>query len=514
MENNLDDANRQAAKEGHKEQEEQELRLSAERYKAIFEQSPMGIAITDSITRQMFKANAKFCEICGRTIDEMNTIDWAAITHPDDLQEDLARTQEMRERKTDGFQMNKRFIKPDGSNVWISMTIAPIRFEGEKPCHLCMIEDITEKKERDRRIEFLSYHDMLTGLYNRAFFEETIERYDNEKYFPLTIMTGDVNGLKLINDTLGHAEGDKVLVEIARLMEACIRKTDILSRVGGDEFSILMPGTTPEEARMILDCIYDSCRRYRNTEKKDLEFLSISLGYATKTMGTEPFENIEKIAEDHMYKRKLLEHKRFYSTLISSMKTTLFEKSNETREHTERLASMSRKIGILLHLSEEQLTNLVLLSRLHDIGKISIDDEILTKPASLTDKEWLEMRKHPDIGYRIAMASPELEPIAEYILSHHERWDGKGYPQGLKGEEIPLPARIISVIDAYDAMTENRPYRKAFPVQYALDEIMMNAGTQFDPMIATLFVNMMNSKNEGYHISRNHMSGNYRNENG
>ncbi len=494
MGNNMDDANRLTIIDEQKRKNEDELRLSEALYKAMFEQSPMGIAITDSVTRHVFDANLKFCEICERTVDELNTIDWAAITHPSDLQEDLERMQEMRERKADGYQMNKRFIRPDGSTVWISMTIAPIRVNGAEPYHLCMIENITEKKEKERRIEFLSYHDMLTGLYNRAYFEEAVDHFDQEKYFPLTIMTGDINGLKLINDTLGHAEGDKVLIEMSKLIAKCIRPKDILARIGGDEFSILMPRTGQEEAQDILDCIYENCRNHRISSARDLEFLSISLGYATKTMETEPFDNIEKIAEDHMYKRKLLEHKNYYSSLISSMKTTLFEKSNETAEHAERLASMSKKIGILLNLSEEQLNNLVLLSKLHDIGKISIDDQILTKPASLTDREWLEMRKHPDIGYRIAMASPELEPIAEWILCHHERWDGNGYPQGLKGEEIPLPSRILSVIDAFDAMTENRPYRKAFPVQYALEEVAKNAGTQFDPVIAKMFVSMMDNK--------------------
>ena len=134
------------------------------------------------------------------------------------------------------------------------------------------------------------------------------------------------------------------------------------------------------------------------------------------------------------------------------------------------------------------MVELELLSMLHDIGKIGVDDSILTKFDTLTDAEWREMKKHPEIGYRIAMAAPELKHIAEYILCHHERWDGKGYPQGLTGEEIPVLSRIIAVVDSYDAMTHDRAYRKAISAEDAKTEILNNAGTQFDPKIAKVFV--------------------------
>jgi HD-GYP domain-containing protein (c-di-GMP phosphodiesterase class II) len=128
---------------------------------------------------------------------------------------------------------------------------------------------------------------------------------------------------------------------------------------------------------------------------------------------------------------------------------------------------------------------------LHDIGKIGIDNSILNKPGKLSKNEWEIMKKHSEIGYRIAMSSPELEPIAEYILAHHERWDGNGYPQGLKGEEIPLLSRILAVVDSYDAMTEDRVYRKAMTHQAAIEEIKKNAGTQFDPNIAQIFIDSL-----------------------
>ena len=174
--------------------------------------------------------------------------------------------------------------------------------------------------------------------------------------------------------------------------------------------------------------------------------------------------------------------------MIASIRASLIEKNGETEEHCQRLIEMSKKIGEILNVTQKQLDELELLATLHDIGKIGIDDGILNKPGALTDEEWYEMKKHPEIGHRIAMSSPELAPIAEYILCHHERWDGNGYPQKLSGEEIPLLSRIISVADAYDAMTSDRPYRKRMEKKEAVMEIKRNMGTQFDPKIAEIFI--------------------------
>ena len=197
------------------------------------------------------------------------------------------------------------------------------------------------------------------------------------------------------------------------------------------------------------------------------------------------------IAEEYMYQRKLLEHTSSHSAIISSMKTTMNEKSQETEEHAERLAILTKAVATEMNLPQSDQDRLELLSTLHDIGKIVISDQILTKPGKLTDEEWVEMRRHPEIGYRIARAIPELMPVAEGILCHHERWDGNGYPQGLSKEMIPLPARILSIADAYDAMTQDRPYSKAISHEAAVEEVKRNAGTQFDPYIVNVFIEVL-----------------------
>jgi HD-GYP domain-containing protein (c-di-GMP phosphodiesterase class II) len=171
--------------------------------------------------------------------------------------------------------------------------------------------------------------------------------------------------------------------------------------------------------------------------------------------------------------------------------TLLFEKSQETEEHAERMAVISRSIGAKMNLPKKSLHDLFLLSILHDIGKIGISERILNKPGKLTKEEWMIMQKHSEIGYGLAKAYPEFAHIAEYILCHHERWDGKGYPLGLKGEQIPLASRIIAVADAYDAMISDRVYRKAMKKEEAVEEIKKNAGTQFDPEIVKIFLELI-----------------------
>ncbi|HAS74005.1 MAG TPA: hypothetical protein DCS67_07665 [Clostridiales bacterium UBA8960] len=196
-----------------------------------------------------------------------------------------------------------------------------------------------------------------------------------------------------------------------------------------------------------------------------------------------------------MNQSKLLEKNSSHSAILASIKATMFEKSHETEEHAERIAQLSRKVGLKLNLSQIELDHIELLATLHDIGKVGIAEHILNKAGPLDDAEWNEMKKHPEIGYRIAMSSPNLAPIAEYILHHHERWDGNGYPQKLRGTDVPLLSRILSVVDSYDAMTEDRIYRKAMTHDAAIEEIQKCAGTQFDPQIAKIFMQMFEKGN-------------------
>jgi len=377
---------------------------------------------------------------------------------------------------------------PGGKKVVLETLKTPYHdYEGNIIGLIGISRDITERKHREEKIQYISYHDTMTGIYNRTYFDEIVISLDHPEQLPLSVIVGDVNGMKLINDAFGHAKGDMLLRVIANILEQCVRKGDIVARTGGDEFSILMPNADEKAVKGVVDRIRAMCEEKRREEHNDI-YIDIALGYATKS---EPSDSLDKamiLAEDLMYRRKLLVQKSLRSDYLSYIKTTMFEKSNETEEHAERLAKLSKKLGEAMGLSENELDELELVAMLHDVGKISIDKNILTKEGRLSDAEWREIKKHPEVGYRIANSTSELSHIAEYILCHHEHWDGSGYPLGLSGTDIPLISRMITVVDAYDAMTQDRAYRKALPADVAVDEIMRNKGTQFDPDIADVFV--------------------------
>lgn len=375
----------------------------------------------------------------------------------------------------------------DAAAVEISLSYIP-----GSDTFCAFVRDITERKRRDDHIRFLSYHDVLTGLYNRAFFEKECQRLEKQCIFPVTVVMGDINGLKLTNDVFGHRQGDKLLGAIAGIFRRNLRSQDIASRIGGDEFCLLLPYTGPEKAKSLCEKIQSDCgREVIHFDDGSTMFPSISVGYATRWSAEDSFDDTFKLAEDAMYKQKLLEHKSMHSSLIASIRTTMYEKSRETREHADRLANMACRLGRQLGLDDSQISDLELLCALHDLGKIGVPEQILDKPGPLTDLEWIQMRRHPEIGYRIAQASPELSGVADGILCHHERWDGNGYPQGLLGTNIPLLARILSVVDSYDAMTSRRVYHEPVSYAQALAEIEACAGSQFDPQIAHLFLKIM-----------------------
>ncbi|MGM0500516.1 MAG: HD domain-containing phosphohydrolase [Bacillota bacterium] len=363
-------------------------------------------------------------------------------------------------------------------------------FSGEKIRLLKIFTDVItsafSKFIDEKRIIKLNYHDSLTGLYNRRFFEKELDRLDTKRQLPLSIIMADINGLKIINDSLGHKKGDQLLIKSAETLKKVLREEDILARQGGDEFAILLPQTGKKEAEKIIKRIKIISRK---TNTDDLT-VSMALGTATKTDANHDKYDILKKADNNMYQNKLSESKSTKSKIVKSLLNTLEVKSNETKEHALRMTKLSFDFGEKLGLSNSELNRLSLLSTLHDIGKTTIAEEILKKPGKLTKEEWEIIKRHPERGYRIANSSEEFALIAEEIYTHHEKWDGSGYPRQLAGKDIPYLARIISIIDAFDVMTNGRPYKKALSREESLAEIKRCAGQQFDPELAVLFIEM------------------------
>lgn len=339
------------------------------------------------------------------------------------------------------------------------------------------------------RLEYLSCHDDLTQLFNRGYLEKQINLLDNSDLLPITIIIADINGLKLVNDTYGYSMGDRLLVTVARGLRKACRSDDIITRWGGDEFVIFLPSTSKKQSQKI-------CNRIQEEFKEIMVEgipVQLALGSATKMKEEEDILRVLKEAEDLMNKQKLTEVCSTRGKIISTLLKTLGEKSYETEEHAWRMQKMAIDVGDKIGLPPSELDRLSLLLTLHDMGKITIPQEILTKPGRLSEEEWEIIKKHPETGARIATSTEEFSHVAEEILSHHERWDGKGYPQGLKEQEIPLLARLASIVDAYDVMTHYRSYKEAMGQEEAIEELRSCAGTQFDPQLVDVFIKVITS---------------------
>lgn len=349
---------------------------------------------------------------------------------------------------------------------------------------LAVVRDITDMHKNQTHIKYLSYHDQLTGLYNRRFFEEELKRLDTKENFPLCIIMADVNGLKLINDSFGHKTGDELLVKVSGVLKEACTQSQIISRIGGDEFVILAPNMDDRDAEKLVRFIEDLCTK----EKVAAMTLSISFGWAAKDDISEDIDMIFNKAEDYMYKKKLFKRPSMRGKTINAIISTLHEKNEREAKHSKRVSVYCKVFAKVLNLSPNSVKEIQTMGLLHDIGKIAIDERLLNKPGKLTEEERAKIQKHPEIGYRILSAVNDMGDMGEKILAHHERWDGKGYPRGLKEEEIPIESRIIAIVDAFDAMTSERSYRKALSEEFALFELLKNAGTQFDPALVQVFV--------------------------
>jgi diguanylate cyclase (GGDEF)-like protein/PAS domain S-box-containing protein len=601
-------------------------------YRHVFSNAPIGIAIVEDkqfVTQSRYSnmnMNPMFERILGRTNQELAKISWLDITYPEDLQMDLEQFAQFKAGKIDGYVLEKRFIRPDGSTIWTNMIISHLSGSPDRrDIHLCLLEDIsarkeieyalresersksvlianlpgmayrcrydeawtmlfvsdgcmtltgyspdslinnrdisfnelilpqsrdilcdewrrvlnqrevfrfeyeiltksgerkwvletgqgvfgdegnvqvlegiivdiTEQRKSQEQITYLQEHDLLTGLINSNHFDKVKNGIDVSDNWPLSLVIIDINGVRMINDAYGHAEGNNLIAVVAKLIQSCCRKDDILARTGGDEFSLLMPRTSSVDANRIAETINDSIDRYNRTITNAHYQVSLCMGQSTKESAGQSFDEVTQMAEYQLKNRKLLNQRSSHNAIVASIMATLYVKSQESEAHCLRLAKLTRMVANELGSSQGVLDDIELFAMLHDIGKIGVDGSILNKAGSLTEEEWAQMKLHSEIGYRIATSTPALEHIAAYILHHHERWDGSGYPSGLKGAEIPLPSRILAVTDAYDAMTETRVYRKALQPSFALEEIENHAGSQFDPDIALLFVRLMRER--------------------
>jgi diguanylate cyclase (GGDEF)-like protein len=388
----------------------------------------------------------------------------------------------------------------DGKNIEVEFVSNAYSVNHHKVIQ-CNIRDITERKKTENalraseeRFKKMSFHDSMTGLYNKTYFAEIMARLDRDmsRSCPLSMMVIDIDGLKLVNDMFGHKAGDGLVIAAAEIISMPFRRIDIIARLGGDEFCVILPNTDYNAALAKKNEIARLACAYRNDNPS--VHLNMSIGLATSLDNEK--ENIYAIyqrADDEMYTFKHIHSANPKNKIIDMLLTALAERDFIIQGHAERLSKMSEMLADRMHFSDDMKNNLILLANVHDLGKVSIPDKILFKPDSLTVEEREKMKEHSQIGYNIVSRSKELFHIADLVLHHHEFWNGKGYPGRLQGEQIPVECRLFSIMDAYDAMTNVRPYRKGLNKNAALEELKKYSGTQFDSDFISKFIKYIGS---------------------
>lgn len=370
-----------------------------------------------------------------------------------------------------------------GINRIVDVYSCPISYDKETLLY-SIIFDVTEREEAFDEIKYLSYHDHLTNLYNRRYFDQILTQLNTPDQLPLAVIMADINGLKVINDSLGHQAGDQEIITVSQIIKKACDDAAIVARIGGDEFAVVLPQTDHLKTQKLIK----EMKYLTSLSQPEKITSSISFGYAIKSDTKTTFNEILAEAENQMYRRKMYEGSSSRNQSVNVIMNALFEKSVREMDHSKRVGLIASLIAKTMNADATLIKQIETAGFLHDIGKIGIDERILNKPGKLDPYEWKEIQRHPEIGWRILGNTSDFSELSNIILNHHEHWDGTGYPRGIAGPAIPLQSRIIALADAYDAMTNNRTYRKAMTESQALEEIKRHAGKQFDPDLVAIFV--------------------------
>lgn len=372
--------------------------------------------------------------------------------------------------------------------------------------------------EHIKKLEDMVNFDGLTNVYNHRYFQDKLKekieigRKENK---PVSMIFIDIDYFKHYNDLYGHQKGDNILRELAEIVTKSVREKDVVARYGGEEFAVILEDTTERETLEIAERIRANVEEtyFDGEENQPKGKITASIGISVFPDKAKDELELIKSADDALYRAKFFNKNRVetYTSILDDLKKNIDDKDIElvtsiktlisiinakdryTYSHVERVVIYSRLLADKLKLSEIDKSNLIYGAYMHDIGKINIPKEILVKRMKLEKEEWEELKQHPDNGVEIIKSVESLKDVIPLIKHHHERYDGKGYPNGLSGEEIPYLARVLTVVDSFDAMTSNRPYNRRKSYEEGIEELRKCSGAQFDPEIAKAFIEVIES---------------------
>ena len=447
-----------------------------DKFLAVFMHSPLGMIQYDMHGR-IIVCNDKFKHLIGIKSELIKELNIKSLMSPSllDIYETSKKGIASRERGTLLNPLNDQIVP-------VVVDFVPLFEHKEVTGGILLIEDLRQSLQKEEEMKNIMKKDYLTNTYNRTTFDEDVLNL-KESDLPIYFVLADINGIRVYNESFGFETGDKIIAHVASTLKKFMTGDMKVYRVGGDEFGFFIKNANMNDAEEIINNIK------KDMERQPFEFdIQVSFGYADLESLDKPFQKVFKDAEKMMFSQKIYDGSSVSLRTVDIIMATLFEKSNRELKHSRRVASMSYHIAKYMNLGKTFEEKVKLSGLLHDIGKINIDSNILNKADDLNPEEWEIIKEHPRTGYMILNAVEEYRDIANIVLSHHERFDGTGYPRGLAGSYIPLEARVVSVADAYDAMIQDRTYRAAIPLSDAILELRAGKGKQFDPRIVEIFI--------------------------
>ena len=465
----------------------QQARASEDRFRSAFENAPIGMALA-SIQPGDFgrylQVNPAMSAITGYSQERLLELSGPEITHPDDVAQGIEVSRRMASGALESATLDKRYIHADGRVISALVNLSLVRDATGAPQHaVVQVQDITERKRAEAALAYQAHHDQLTGLPNRRKLLQDLEqRLESQSTEPTLLLVFDLDGFKAYNDTYGHPAGDTLLIRLGERLQAAVSGRGCAYRMGGDEFCVLtsLLADGPEAlAAAGAAALTEGGEGFEITASHGAAMIPLEAASAADALG---------LADQRMYARKGRTRASAGRQATDALLKALAERNPGLGAHLDDVTDLCEAVARELGLSDEAMTPLLQAAALHDVGKVAIPDAILDKPGPLDEGEWDFMRKHTLIGERILAEAPALAEAAKIVRSSHERYDGKGYPDGLSRHDIPLAARIIAVCDSFDAMTSDRPYRTAMSEEGALSQLHKYAGTQFDPRVVKAFV--------------------------